>query len=236
MFISISVIFVIYVLDMRGSEYDYEVRHKLMNGDLYSINLLRNECSCRKWLLTGLPCCHVLSCMKGQDIDVGQYAPNCFRKERYEACYSHIIYQVNGQPLWRRTEFTDLQPPRIKRKPRRPKKNRRKDDDEKRDEQQLKRAKNGIKCSRCKAEGCNKSTCKLLPPPPPPATQPTAVNLLQLKLLLLKCLLLNLLLLSVCYPNFYSAFCISASTHKQFNNKCTFYDYSEDQKRFSKCT
>jgi len=48
-------------------------------------------------------------------------------------------------------------------------KKRRKDADEKRDEQQLKRAKNGVKCSRCKEKGHNKSTCKL-PPPPPPAT------------------------------------------------------------------
>jgi hypothetical protein len=145
-----------------------------MNGDSYSINLLRKECSCRMWLLTGLPCCHAISCMKSQDIDVDQYVPDCFRKERYEACYSHIIYPVNGQSLWRRTEYTDLLPPPIKRQPGRPKKNRRKDADEKRDEQQLKRAKYGMKCSRCKAEGHNKSTCKLPPPPPEPGTQPPA--------------------------------------------------------------
>jgi hypothetical protein len=48
----------------------------------------------------------------------------------------------------------------------------------KRDEQQLKRARYGMKCSRCKAEGHNKSTCKLPPPPlelaQPPVTQPTS--------------------------------------------------------------
>jgi hypothetical protein len=44
----------------------------------------------------------------------------------------------------------------------------------KRDEQQLKRARYGMKCSRCKAEGHNKSTCKL-PPPPEPA-QPSATQ------------------------------------------------------------
>lgn len=160
----------------RASEFDYEVRHRSMSGDSYSINLLRKECSCRKWLLTGLPCCHALSCMIGQGIDVDQYVSDYFRKEKYEACYSHIIYPVNGQSLWTRTEFTDLQPPPIKRQPGRPKKNRRKDADEKRDEQQLKRARYGMKCSRCKAEGHNKSTCKLPPPPEakPHATQPTA--------------------------------------------------------------
>jgi hypothetical protein len=160
------------VIDRRGSEFDYEVRYLSMTGngeETFAVNLLRRECSCRKWLITGLPCCHAIACMKSQSIDIDQYVPDCFRKEKYEACYRSIIYPTNGQALWRRTEYADLQPPPVKRQPGRPKKKRRKDADEKRDEQQLKRAKNGVKCSRCKKEGHNKSTCKL-PPPPPPAT------------------------------------------------------------------
>jgi hypothetical protein len=160
------------VIDRRGSEFDYEVRYLSMTGngeETFAVNLLRRECSCRKWLITGLPCCHVIACMKSQSIDIDQYVPDCFRKEKYEACYRSIIYPTNGQALWRRTEYADLQPPPVKRQPGRPKKKRRKDADEKRDEQQLKRAKNGVKCSRCKKEGHNKSTCNL-PPPPTPAT------------------------------------------------------------------
>jgi len=175
----------------RTSEYDYEVRHRSMNGDSYIINLLRKECSCKKWLLTCLPCCHAISCMKAQDIDVNQYVPDCFRKERYEAYYSHIIYPVNGQSLWRRTEYTDLQPPPIKRQPGRPKKNRRKDVDEKRDEQQLK-ATTSLPASyhqvMLQLLKCLQHKLLLL-------------NLLLHKYLIIKCLLLhNLLLLNLLLP------------------------------------
>lgn len=70
------------------------------------------------------------------------------------------------------TRYTDLQPPPIKRQSGRPKKKRNKDPSELlRDDSKMKKARNGIKCCRCKQFGHNKSTCKLPPPPPPPPTE-----------------------------------------------------------------
>jgi hypothetical protein len=60
--------------------------------------------------------------MRDQNIDVDQYVPDYYRKDSYAACYSHMIYPTNGQNLWTKTEFVDLQPPPIKRQPGRPKK------------------------------------------------------------------------------------------------------------------
>ncbi|KAK2351765.1 hypothetical protein QL285_096968 [Trifolium repens] len=131
----------------RGGEFDYEVRHFSPNGDKYTINLLKRECSCRKWYLTGLPCCHAIPCMRDQNIDVDQYVPDYYRKEAYAACYSHMIYPTNGQNLWTKTEFVDLQPPPIKRQPGRPKKKRNRE-------------------AGAKKLDTIKSTCKLPPPPP----------------------------------------------------------------------
>jgi hypothetical protein len=155
----------------RSSEYDYEVRHIASLTEKYSVNLLRRECDCRKWLLTGLPCCHAISCMKSQDININDFVPDCFKKERYAACYSSVIYPANGQCLWEKTPYADLQPPPIKRQAGRPKKKRTRDANEMLDANQMKRAKWGIKCSRCKQSGHNKSTCKL--PAPPPASEGT---------------------------------------------------------------
>jgi hypothetical protein len=153
----------------RGGEYDYQVTHISLDGDKYSVNLLRQVCDCRKWLLTGLPCCHAIACMKHQNLDIESYVPIEFRKERYVDCYSSIIYPANGQNLWVRTEYTDLQPPPIKRQPGRPKRKRRLEAGElKKNDNEMRRATYGIKCSRCKQLGHNKSTCKLPPPPPPP--------------------------------------------------------------------
>lgn len=155
----------------RSSEYDYEVRRIASLTEKYSVNLLRRECDCRKWLLTGLPCCHAISCMKSQDININDFVPDCFKKERYAACYSSVIYPANGQCLWEKTPYADLQPPPIKRQAGRPKKKRTRDANEMLDANQMKRAKWGIKCSRCKQSGHNKSTCKL--PAPPPASEGT---------------------------------------------------------------
>jgi hypothetical protein len=137
-----------------------------------SVCLGKKECSCRKWLLTGLPCVHAICCIREMELDMYDFVPDEYRKEKHEACYRHIIYPVNGRSLWERTRYTDLQPPPIKRQPGRPKKKRNKDPSELlRDDSEMKRARNGIKCSICKQFGHNKSTCKLPPPPPPPPTE-----------------------------------------------------------------
>jgi hypothetical protein len=113
--------------------------------------------------------------MRDQNIDVDQYVPDYYRKDSYAACYSHMIYPTNGQNLWTKTEFVDLQPPPIKRQPGRPKKKRNREAGEmKKDDSLLKRARNGIRCGRCQQIGHNKSTCKVPPPPPTPTTTASA--------------------------------------------------------------
>jgi len=164
-------------LSRRSTEHDYEVRHiACQTNEKYHVNLLRRECDCRRWLLTGLPCCHAISCMKSQNMNIYEYVPDCYKKERYADCYSSVIYPANGQCLWERIEYADLQPPPIRRQPGRPKKKRTRDPNELLDHTQLKRARWGMKCSRCKQSGHNKSTCKL---PPPPVSSAPATSSVQ---------------------------------------------------------
>lgn len=107
--------------------------------------------------------------MRNQDMNVYDFVPDIYRKEKYAACYASVIYPANGQSLWERTSYNDLQPPPIRRQPGRPKKKRNKEAHELlKDDSQMKRARWGLKCSRCREGGHNKSTCKL---PPPPASE-----------------------------------------------------------------
>ncbi|CAK8563234.1 unnamed protein product [Lathyrus sativus] len=41
----------------------YEVRHTSLSGEKFTVDLRRLECSCRSWMLTGIPCYHVISYM-----------------------------------------------------------------------------------------------------------------------------------------------------------------------------
>ncbi|CAK8573059.1 unnamed protein product [Lathyrus sativus] len=83
----------------HAGEYDYEVRHTSLNGEKYVVNLYKKECSCRLWVLTGLPCCHAMSCMKDQHLEINDFVPDCYKKEQYAACYAHVIYPLNGEAL-----------------------------------------------------------------------------------------------------------------------------------------
>jgi len=172
-FFSYGGMFLVYFL-RQGGDHDFQVIHLSNSGDKYVDNLQTMVYDCRKWYLTGLPCCHAIACMKHKHYNSADYVPSIYKKEAYVDCYSSMIYPTNGQNLWMRTEYADLQPPAIKKQPRRPKKKRRLDASELlREEGQMKRASYGIKCSRCKQFGHNKSRCPL-PPPPPLESKPQA--------------------------------------------------------------
>ena len=115
-------------------------------------------------MLTGIPCCHAISCMNHINQKPEDYIPSYYRKETYEACYHPIIFPVNGSNLWPQTEYKDVLPPPFKRLPRRPKKNRNKEAGEvSKDATKLSRRCFPIKCGRCGSTGQNRSTCKLGP-------------------------------------------------------------------------
>ncbi|CAL5185864.1 unnamed protein product [Lathyrus oleraceus] len=126
-------------------------------------------------MLSGLPCCHAISCIKDQKLEIDEFVPDYYKKECYAACYAPVIYPVNGESLWTKIDVVDLQPSPIKRQPGRPKKKRIKEVGEQmRNESQLKREKFGIKYSRCHKDDHNKAICKL----PTTSTQPTPTDAL----------------------------------------------------------
>ncbi|AES81288.1 hypothetical protein MTR_7g090610 [Medicago truncatula] len=133
----------------RSTKFDFEVRHVSGTGYKYHVNLQMWVCDCRKWLLTALPCCHDISCMRNQDLNVYDFVPDIYKNDKYVACYSSVIYP----------------PPAIRKQPGRPKKKRNKEARELvKDDTQMRRARWGMKCSSCRQSGHNKSTCKLPPP------------------------------------------------------------------------
>lgn len=103
--------------------------------------------------------------MKDEQLEIEEYVPELYKRECYEAWYAPIIYLVNGETLWPKIKYADLQPLPIKRQPGMSKTKRTKNVAEiMRDETQLKRDKFGIKCSMCHMIGHKKANCKLLAP------------------------------------------------------------------------
>ena len=141
---------------MWSGEHMFEVRHINMVGDKFMINLDTKECSCRKWMLTGIPCCHAISCMNHINQNPEDYIPLYYRKEAYAACYQSIIFPTNGSNLWPQTEYQNVLPPPFKRQSGRPKKNRNKEASElSKDTTKMSRKGFPIKCGRCGSTGHN---------------------------------------------------------------------------------
>ncbi|CAK8567419.1 unnamed protein product [Lathyrus sativus] len=54
----------------RAGEVDYKVSHISLIEEKFVVNLSKHECSCRRWVLIGIPCCRALSYMKDQHLKV----------------------------------------------------------------------------------------------------------------------------------------------------------------------
>ncbi|XP_022635242.1 uncharacterized protein LOC111241459 [Vigna radiata var. radiata] len=47
----------------------FEVRHVSVIGNKFTMDLNSEQCSCRKWMITGIPCCHATGAMNYSNVD-----------------------------------------------------------------------------------------------------------------------------------------------------------------------
>ncbi|XP_014517233.1 uncharacterized protein LOC106774701 [Vigna radiata var. radiata] len=102
----------------------FEVRHTVVMTNKFTVDLESQQCSCRKWMISGIPCCHAIAAMNYCNEDPKNFIPSWFTRTTYEATYATMIYPVNGQLLWEKTSYVDVLPPLIRKMPGRPKKKR----------------------------------------------------------------------------------------------------------------
>jgi hypothetical protein len=127
----------------------------------YTVNLKEKNCTCKRWDLSGVPCCHAISCIFYQREAAEDYVDQCYKISTYVACYDPIVMPINGPDMWEATGLAPVEPPRIRRPPGRPKKLRRREPDEPRPQSaKLSKRHLVMKCKKCGENGHNKRTCK----------------------------------------------------------------------------
>ncbi|WVZ21758.1 hypothetical protein V8G54_000302 [Vigna mungo] len=158
-----------YWLPRWSSDQLFEINHISQFGEQYVVNLDKQDCSCRKWLLT-------------EDC-IGTW----YRKSTYEETYNSIVYPINGQVLWEKTPYPDVLPPKKRPMPGRPKKKRRLESWElKKNDTELRKGGSKKSCAICKQLGHNKRCCPQrptttnIPVDQPPAAQATELATEQL--------------------------------------------------------
>ncbi|XP_056690243.1 uncharacterized protein [Spinacia oleracea] len=127
--------------------------------DQLVVDLEARTCSCRKWDMFGIPCCHAIACIFFQNKEAKEFVDQCYRREAYLTAYAGSIPPIDGERYWPRIEY-HLDPPPIKIGPGRPRRNRVKDPFEiSKKPGHLSRTGMEMTCSVCKVKGHNKRRC-----------------------------------------------------------------------------
>lgn len=147
------------------------------NGiETYYINLKNETCSCRKCDLSGIPCCHVITCIwniKKQpenyvveyyrytsDFEFFNYVLVCivciiefvydfFRKLTFQKIYSNIVFPTNEPELWPIIDHVPIYPLVMRQSIGSPKKLRNKENDDPKNPHVLSRRLATITCKKC---------------------------------------------------------------------------------------
>lgn len=152
-----------------STENIFNVSHNL---DSLVVNLGTKSCTCRKWDMMGVPCCHGVACIYFMHMEPEQFVDDWFKRDVYLRSYAHPIPALPGERHWPRVE-KKIDPPPIKLGPGRPRKNRIKDPYENpKKPGTLTRHGMEMTCTLCKQKGHNKRGCSdkntAVPQEPPP--------------------------------------------------------------------
>ncbi|KAI5392852.1 hypothetical protein KIW84_060135 [Lathyrus oleraceus] len=119
--------------------------------ETYFVYLNKEACSCRKWDLSGITCCHVIACIwniKKQP------------KSTFMDTYSNIMYPTNGPQLWPIDDLNTMTPSVMRRATGRLKKHRNNMNDEPTNPHILQTRFSTVTYAKCGAMRHNKRSCK----------------------------------------------------------------------------
>jgi hypothetical protein len=77
----------------------------------YVVDLKQRTCSCMRWQKTGIPCAHVISCLRNDDIDPITVVDNCYSIEMHKKAYANIVYPCKDKTEWQRMNGPPILPP-----------------------------------------------------------------------------------------------------------------------------
>ncbi|KAG5586781.1 hypothetical protein H5410_047215, partial [Solanum commersonii] len=96
-------------------EFNRVTGYEVLDGyKQHTVYLRKRECSCRFWMLKGIPCAHALAALLHKQYNPHDFIHPCYSKERYLMTYSHFIQPMNNMPMWPESRNPLVAPPVIK--------------------------------------------------------------------------------------------------------------------------
>ena len=59
--------------------------------DSLTVDLNARSCTCKKWELCGILCCHAISCIFFIHKNVEEFVDDCYKREAYLRAYARFI-------------------------------------------------------------------------------------------------------------------------------------------------
>ena len=137
----------------------------------YDVNIQKEECSCRAWQLSGIPCRHGVACLRHERIKPEDVVNKCYSIDAFKAAYGKVIMPCSDPRVWPKTNGPQMLPPNYEKKVGRPGKKRKKNPLE--EDNGTRMSRHGIigHCSVCNQPGHNKRKCPELGRGQPTTTQ-----------------------------------------------------------------
>lgn len=110
-----------------NSDTGYEV---LDIGYRHIVDLARQYCSCRAWMLKGILCPHAVVALHHKKLEPINYISHWYNRETYMNTYSFFIQPVLNMKMWPQSQNIFVMPPPVKKLSGSPGKNRKKEEGE----------------------------------------------------------------------------------------------------------
>jgi hypothetical protein len=91
-------------------------------GKNFVMDMEAHTCGCRKWDVTSIPCAYAISAILHQGQDPAEELSEYYCKRMYLNAYDHVIYPVPSAEQWPRGSQPNIDPPKGRAAPGRPKK------------------------------------------------------------------------------------------------------------------
>lgn len=78
----------------EAGEWIYQINTKW--NEQFVVDLRDRTCSCRRWMMMGLPCQHAIVAIEMTSENADNFVAKCYSKETFQLVYEAIIYPVQG--------------------------------------------------------------------------------------------------------------------------------------------
>ncbi|KAH0674538.1 hypothetical protein KY290_025032 [Solanum tuberosum] len=104
-------------------EFNGERNFEILGGSyVHSVDMRSRTCSCKSWMLKGIPCPHAIAAILYKNWEPIDYVDDCYSKETYLRTYYHYLQPVTNMKMWLDSTNPHVEPPVVKSMPGRPRK------------------------------------------------------------------------------------------------------------------